>query len=114
MSQRYFDRVETHSNPLVTNAANYVPITNVAPYLRRPRNVLIEPPLSLDPVDPSVAGTSLNDTTPTLNGTNTNRTTNGTRRTHRRARRVLAHTAYTPYTRVPGRFSPPRPSTDTS
>ncbi|CAG5013906.1 unnamed protein product [Parnassius apollo] len=114
MSQRYFDRVETHSNPLVTNAANYVPITNVAPYLRRPRNMLIEPPQPLDPVDPNVAGTSHNDTTPTLNGTNPIRTTNGMRRTRRRARRVPVHTAYTPYIRIPGRFSPPRPSTDTS
>ncbi|CAG5040340.1 unnamed protein product [Parnassius apollo] len=100
MSQ--LDRVKSH--PLVTDAANYIPITNVATYLLQP----------LDPVDPNVASTSHNDTTPTLNGTNTTRITNGARRIRRRARRVPAHTAYKPYTRVPGRFSPPRPSTDTS
>ncbi|CAH2056119.1 unnamed protein product, partial [Iphiclides podalirius] len=107
LTKRFFDRAEHHPNPLVVSAANYQPDTNANVNKRRPRNVLIDPVEEgeLDTPDPPPGVPPDNNTTPTASVT-----TNTIVRPRLRARRDQ-HNAYTRYTRVLGRFSPP-PATD--
>lgn len=124
-SNRYFDQAVNHTNPLISQPANYHVFPEFKQRRRRPRHVLCDPDdeitvrirelQTFDSPTPASATVPLNFYTPRPRpGGGTHTRTRPFAGPNRRARILLHQNRY--YTRVryiPGRFSPP-PSGDGS